>query len=144
MIYNLSKDFDRDRFKARSEFLLSKGRTVELTEKTKRSLNQNNYLYLLFGIFSMDYGCSIQFVKEEFFKKLVNPDIFIRKKEDKIIGEYEYLRSTADLTKDEMVQAISKFKIWSDETAGIFLPDSLAAEEVWEIEKQMQINRRYL
>lgn len=144
MIYNLAKDFDRDRFKSRSEFLISKGKIVELTEKTGRSLKQNNYLFLLFNIFAMDYGCSIDFVKEEFFKKLVNPDIFIRKKEDKTIGEYEYLRSTSDLTKDEMTAAIDKFKIWANDSAGIFLPDSFTEEERWEIERQIQMNRRYL
>ena len=50
MIYDLKKESDKA--DVRYEHLKKKGAVVELTEKTNRSLNQNSYLHLLFGIFA--------------------------------------------------------------------------------------------
>jgi len=142
MIYDLKKESDKA--DVRYEHLKKKGAVVELTEKTNRSLNQNSYLHLLFGIFAIEYGCSIRFVKDRFFKETVNPDLFVTKRRDKILGDVTELRSSADLSVEEMTTAIDRFKIWSSQTAGIFLPDSFTKEERYELERLMDRNKRYL
>lgn len=144
MIYNLNIDFDREKFKVRSEFLLEKRKVVELTEKTGRSLKQNNYLFLILNIFSLEYGENVEFVKQRFFKQECNPDLFVRTKNDKILGEITYLRSSADLTKEEMVTAVERFKIWSSKDVGIFLPDSFSDDERLELLRQIDRNKNYL
>ena len=144
MILNLNIDFDREKFKTRSEFLLEKRKVVDLTEKTGRSGKQNNYLFLILNIFAMEYGESVEFIKERFFKELCNPELFVRTKEDKFLGEITYLRSSADLTKEEMVTAIDRFKIWASKEAGIFIPDAISNEERIELLRQIDRNKNYL
>ncbi len=144
MILNLNIDFDREKFKTRSEFLLEKRKVVELTEKTGRSLKQNSYLFLILNIFSLEYGESVEFVKQRFFKELCNPELFVRTKNDKFLGEITYLRSSSALTKEEMVTAIDRFKIWSSKEAGIFIPDAISNEERIELLRQIDRNKNYL
>ena len=144
MILNLNIELDREKFKTRSDFLLEKRKVVELTEKTGRSLKQNSYLFLILNIFSMEYGEGVEFVKQRFFKELCNPDLFVRTKSDKLLGEITYLRSSADLTKEEMVTAIDRFKIWASKEAGIFIPDAISDEERIELLRQIDRQKNYL
>jgi hypothetical protein len=144
MILNLNIELDREKFKTRSDFLLEKRKVVELTEKTGRSLKQNSYLFLILNIFAMEYGESVEFVKQRFFKELCNPEIFVRAKSDKLLGEITYLRSSADLSKEEMVTAIDRFKIWASKEAGIFIPDAISDEERIELLRQIDRQKNYL
>ncbi len=144
MILNLNIELDREKFKTRSDFLLEKRKVVELTEKTGRSLKQNSYLFLILNIFSIEYGEGVEFVKQRFFKELCNPDLFVRTKSDKLLGEITYLRSSADLTKEEMVTAIDRFKIWASKEAGIFIPDAISDEERIELLRQIDRQKNYL
>ena len=51
--------------------------------------------------------------------------MFLREGIDKFTGEcYKYLRSSAELTKDEMSKSISDFKAWAKEEAGFDFPNS--------------------
>ena len=144
MILNLNIELDREKFKTRSDFLLEKRKVVELTEKTGRSLKQNSYLFLILNIFAMEYGESVEFVKQRFFKELCNPDLFVRTKSDKLLGEITYLRSSADLSKEEMVTAIDRFKIWASKEAGIFIPDAISDDERIELLRQIDRQKNYL
>lgn len=144
MILNLNNDFDREKFKTRSEFLLKKRKVVELTEKTGRSLKQNSYLFLILNIFAMEYGENVEFIKERFFKELCNPELFVRTKEDRFLGEITYLRSSSDLSKEEMITAIDRFKIWASKEAGIFIPDAISDEERIELLRQIDRHKKYL
>lgn len=144
MIYNLNLDYDRERFKTRSSFLLEKRRVVELTEKTGRTGRQNNYLHLALTVFAIEYGESLEYVKQNIFKHYVNPDIFVVKKSDKMLGEVEILKSSADISKEDMITAIDRFKVWSTREAGIFIPDAFSDDERIELMRQMEINKNYL
>lgn len=144
MILNLNNDFDRERFRTRSEFLLEKRAMVDLTEKTGRSLPQNNYLHLILNVFAIDYGESVEYVKQNIFKRHVNPDLFVRTKHDKVLGEVEILRSSADLTKEEMITAIDRFKVFSSKTCGIFIPDAFSEQERLELLRQIDRHKNYL
>ena len=102
MTYNLANEFQRKAFLARCEDCLEKASVVELTAKTFRSRNQNSYLHLLIGAVAMDTGNTLAYVKEVYFKRLVNPDLFVK----------EVTRSTTDLTMGELSMAIDRFKKW--------------------------------
>lgn len=70
----------------------------------------------------MDTGNDLQYVKTWYFKRLVNRDIFIVRREDKYCGVVETERSTAELTKEETSIAIDRFKRWGNEN-GFYMPE---------------------
>ena len=143
MQYNLATDLDQERFVNRANVLLQKGVIVELTEKTFRSPNQNRYLHLLIGVVAMDTGVGLEYAKREYFKKLVNKDLFVIKKSDRFAGEIEDLRSSADLTIEEMSMAIDRFKRWGAEN-GFYLPSPEDKDMLKYIEIEMGRMRQYL
>ena len=143
MQYNLATDLDQERFVNRANALLQKGVVVELTEKTFRSPNQNRYLHLLIGVVAMDTGVGLEYAKREYFKKLVNKDLFVIKKSDRFAGEIEDLRSSADLTIEEMSMAIDRFKRWGYEN-GFYMPSPDDTSLLKEIEIEMGRLKMYL
>ena len=143
MQYNLATDLDQERFVNRANALLQKGVIVELTEKTFRSPNQNRYLHLLIGVVAMDTGVGLEYAKREYFKKLVNKDLFVIKRSDRFAGEIEDLRSSADLTIEEMSMAIDRFKRWGAEN-GFYMPNPEDTAILKDIEIEMGRMRMYL
>lgn len=143
MQYNLATDLDQERFVNRANALLQKGVVVELTEKTFRSPNQNRYLHLLIGVVAMDTGVGLEYAKREYFKKLVNKDLFVIKRSDRFAGEIEDLRSSADLTIEEMSMAIDRFKRWGYEN-GFYMPNPDDTSLLKEIEIEMGRLKMYL
>lgn len=143
MIYNLSTPLDRERFAARANQQLQKGSVVELIEKTLRSYNQNSYLHLLIGTIAMETGVSLEYAKREYFKKLVNREIFIRKEHDRFSGEIEIIRSSADLSVEEMRISIDRFRMWAAEQ-GFYLPSPEDRDRLRDIEIEMGRMRQYL
>jgi hypothetical protein len=144
MIYDLSKPLDREKFKVRVNHLFAQGKQVELTEKTFRSLRQNSYLHCLLGILAIDQGLTIDYVKEFYYKRLVNPDIFVVTKEDKILGKVEILRSSKDLTKEEMRISIDKLRNWASSELGCYLPSADGESLLQQAEMEIQRYRSYL
>lgn len=121
MQYDLSIPYQRLLFDTRCKSLLEKGCVVNLAEKTFRSRNQNSYLHLLIGVVAMETGTTIEYAKEWYFKRLCNKDLFITTKADRYAGQVEIVRSSADLTQEEMSMAIDRFKRWGNEN-GIYMP----------------------
>jgi hypothetical protein len=97
-------------------------------------------------LFSIEYGDTVENIKNEIFKELVNPDIFVISKEyDEGLGRVKVrLRSSRDVSKEDMVKAIDRFKVFSSRDCGIFLPDAFTEEEQRELMVQIERNRRYL
>lgn len=143
MTYDLSQTLDRERFRTRCFFLISKGAAVDLTERTFRSTSQNRYLHLLIGLVALEVGESVEYVKETYFKRLVNPSTFIVAREDKLAGKVETLRSSADLTKEEMSTAIDRFKMWGRQQ-GWVMPDPGDTEILRQLEIEMSRQNRYI
>ena len=123
-IFILSDEFDCQKASVRFEYLKGKGATIEMTEKKPlRSDKQNRYLHLILGWFALEYGETAAYVKEEFFKRTANPDIFVYEHVNRKTGEVRTaLRSSANLDTREMAIAIERFRNWSSQTAGIYLP----------------------
>jgi len=143
MQYDLTSDFQRKAFLSRVDLLLEKGAVVEVTEKTFRSKNQNNYLHLLLGVVAMETGNTLEDVKREYFKDLVNPDIFRSYRTDNRGNTIRVYRSSADVSKEEMSIAIDRFKRWGAEN-GIYMPQPGDESLLREIAIEMGRNKAYL
>ena len=124
MLYDLRNPLQAEQFKLRVNKLYKEKKIVSLSEKKeKRSLSQNAYLHVILGYFASETGNTLEFVKENYFKRLCNKDIFVVSCDDKFLGKVEVLRSSATLTSDEMVIAINRFRNWSSLEASIYLPE---------------------
>lgn len=126
MKYDLSNPLHRQQIRDRVQALLSKpAGIVEIKEiKPQRTMRQNSYLHLIINFFAAEYGESAEFVKEQYFKIAANRQIFVRERDDKILGKVTYIRSSSDLDKEEMQLAIERFRNWSSINAGIYLPSA--------------------
>lgn len=143
MQYNLSNNLDKEKFKARIALLMERGNVVDLTEKVFRTPNQNRYLHLLIGVVAMDTGNSLEDAKVCYFKRLVNPSLFVRRKMDNHGNDIEVIRSTRDLTQEEMSIAIDRFKRWGYEN-GIYMPSPEDTAILKEIEIEMGRMKMYV
>jgi len=140
MRYDGSNELHAAQARARLEKLIRDRKVFDLTEKKpQRSLNQNAYLHVLISYFACQTGNTAEWVKREYYKKLVNPSLFIREREDRFLGKVKYLRSSADLTTEEMTLSIDRFRNWSASVAGIYLP--AANEQQMLIYAQQEIER---
>lgn len=145
MIYNLSSPLDVQNAKTRLELLIKRGCIVELSEKkAKRSLSQNRYLHLLLGYFASQTGNTLEWVKQQYYKKLCNPDLFIGECEDLFLGRVKYVRSSADLRTDEMNLSIERFRNWSAAEAGIYLPEATSEAEIAALQVEVERYKTYL
>lgn len=143
MTYDLSNDLHRKQFLARSSNLMDKGAVVELREMTGRSVGQNRYLHLVIGAVAMEVGVPLQYCKDTYYKRLVNPDLFCVVRQDKYCGEVTVLRSSRELTVEEMTESITRFKRWAAEQ-GIYIPEPEDAERLKDIELEMGRMKSYL
>lgn len=121
MIYDLSNDLHKTLFTTRVKMLMKRGSVIELAEKSMRTRGQNSYLHLLIGVVAMETGNTLDYCKQYYFKRLCNKDIFVKEVDDKFLGHLEVVRSSADLTSEEMSMAIDRFKRWGNEN-GIYMP----------------------
>ena len=145
MIYNLGNPYDRDRFKRRANELFKASKIVELKEKdVVRTLKQNSYLHLIISYFASQYGCGADEAKIDFYKRACNRDLFERERTNKRGEVKTYLRSSADLTKEEMSLSIDRFRFWSVSVAGIYLPSKEDGEMLTYALQEIERNKEYL
>lgn len=145
MIYNTSNPLDKANFLLRTKKLAESGVIVDLTEKKpRRSLPQNKYLHVILAYFGTQTGNTLEWVKQQYYKKLVNPDLFIREKEDKYLGKIKVLRSSADLDTAEMSLSIERFRNWAVQEAGIYIPSADEAILIQQMEIEIERSKEFL
>ena len=145
MIYDTSNPLDKANFLLRAKKLAESGRIIEMSEKKpRRSLPQNKYLHVILAYFGTQTGNTLEWVKQQYYKKLVNPDLFIREKEDKYLGRIKVLRSSADLDTAEMSLSIERFRNWAAQEAGIYIPSADEAILIQQMEIEIERNKEYL
>lgn len=144
MLYDLKNPLDRERFKRRCNALFKKQGIVELSEKTIRSNQQNRYAHLLMGYLAIETGNTLEYVKEVFYKRAANKDIFVRIKDDELLGQTEYLRSSASLSQEEFSMSIDRLRDWSSQVAGIYLPSPNEEQFLASIEVEMSRHQQWL
>ena len=143
MLYDLQSELSRKQFSARVKHLWEKGTLVELTDKSRRSLNQNSYLHTILGVLALETGNTMEVVKREIYKKRINPDLYVRVKTDPLLGEVETLRSSRELSKEEMSLSIDRYKRFCAEN-GIYIPEPGDDEVLRQIEYEMARSQKYL
>ena len=144
-LFNLSNPLDKANFLLRIEKLAESGKIVELTEKKpKRSLPANRYLHVILAYFGTQTGNTLEWVKQQYYKKLVNPDLFIREKEDKFLGRIKVLRSSADLDTSEFSLSIERFRNWASQEASIYIPSADEAILIQQMEIEIERNKEFL
>lgn len=143
MLYDLSNPLSRSQFAARVKHLWGKGGIVELTDKSRRSTSQNSYLHAILGVLVLETGNPLEVVKQEIYKKRINPDLYVRTKTDPLLGEIEVIRSSRDLSKEEMSISIDRYKKFCSEN-GIYIPEPGDEEILRQIELEMARVQRYL
>lgn len=145
MRYDGSNPLHAAQARARLEKLIKEGKVFDLTEKKpQRTLSQNSYLHVLLSYFACQCGETAEYVKREYFKKLVNPSLFIREKDDRFLGRVKYLRSSADLTTGEMTLCIDRFRDWASQSAGIYLPSPDEGRLISLMEMEIERNKEFI
>lgn len=144
MLYDLSKGIDASRMQKRVSELLKKGALVELSEKREASLSQNAYLHLLLGYIAMEVGETLEYVKERYYKLECNRDLFVKEREDKIVGNTKYIRSTSELDSSEKSLSIERLRDWSSQTLSLYLPEPNEEGFLKEIKVELSRNKRFL
>jgi len=143
MLYNLKDQLSRKRFSTRVKALWDAGAVVELTDKRRRTNPQNRFCHVAIGILAMETGNSLETIKQEVFKRKVNPDLFIVEREDPILGHIQTLRSSRDLDKEEMSKAIDRYlKFCADN--GVYIPSPEEEDLLREAEYEIAKIERYL
>ena len=132
MFYDLTNPMELKAAEARFSFLASKGKKITLIEKRKkRTYQQNRYLYLILGWFSIETGFSL--LESKHIYKLQSKEIFVYTRK----GE-KFLRSTADIDTEQMSTSIERFRDYSNTTAGIYLPTANENELLNSIENELE------
>lgn len=144
-LFDLSNPLDKANFLLRAKKLADSRVIVDLTEKKpRRSLPQNKYLHVILAYFGTQTGNTKEWVKQQYYKKLVNPDLFIREKEDKYLGKIKVLRSSADLDTSEMSLSVERFRNWAAQEAGIYIPSADEAMLVQQMEICIERDKNFL
>ena len=107
-------------------------------KKQQRTTQQNKYYWLILRYFGLQYGCT-KTEAEYYFKQICNPDTFCRKKKDKEDRIIYIVRSTSQLTKQEMISAINNFSVWCSQRQ-IELPRPEDKEMLRYAEQQVERN----
>lgn len=125
MIYDLTNPLHRKQFAKRANQLLKQRcKVVELVNASQRTTSQNKYLHVLIRILAMETGVTEDYAKETYFKVFSNPELFQTQMVDPITKvTINTLRSSKDLSIEEMSQAIDNFRKWSSEQ-GYYLPEA--------------------
>lgn len=146
MIYNPANELDVQRAIEKIKYFVNKKKVFELIQKREtKTYPQIKYAHLIMGWFALEYGETTEYIKLQYFKKLVNPKIFefefINRKTGEIRKDY---RSCADLTKDELSLSITRFRNYSSKEAGIYLPGPEDLPMLKQIEIEINNNKQYL
>lgn len=99
---------------------------------------------LIISYFASQYGCGADEAKIDFYKRACNRDLFERERTNKRGEVKTYLRSSADLTKEEMSLSIDRFRFWSVSVAGIYLPSKEDGEMLTYALQEIERNKEYL
>jgi len=143
MIYDSQNPIHKVKAEERLKQLLSKPCKFELTEKKpKRSYNQNRYLHLVLGWFSIETGYTLDYTKRELYKKLINKETYEIEVKGRL-GTVKDLRSSKDLDSKEMTLTIERFRNWSSKEAGIYLPSPDDIDFLNQVEYEIK-NNKYL
>lgn len=135
MYFDLTNEAQRQQFREYVERMLRKGSVVRLTDEKPRSLEQNSFFQLLVSYFASRTGTGTRWVRNVLVKQTVCPDVFVRN------GK---LRSSSDLTSDEMSTVISRFQFFALTEVGVDLPEPEEYRSVISAIRQVGQDRAFI
>ena len=144
MIYDLTNPLHRKQFVKRANKMLEKKcKFATLIDESTRTPNQNAYLHVLIRMMALNTGVKESYAKSVYFKQLANPDLFVKKEDDPVTGAPAYyLRSSSELSVEEMSVAITNFRHWAEDN-GYYLPDATLDETEQMVFKTPQDEEAY-
>ena len=144
MKYDLNKALDVDKFKRYSSQLVSSGAFVELRKINQRSNQQNRYLHLILSWFASNFGYTLEYTKQQFFKIDCNESLFvIERTNHKDQSKHKDIRSTTELTTGEMTTAIERFRHFSADN-DLYIPEPNEIDYLKQIEIELELCKQYL
>lgn len=137
MIYDLRTKHEQGKARAYLEKMIAGKKAINLKEKPKRrTLPQNAYLHVIFGLFGAEVGLTLEEAKTTLKRQC--GFMYYEKNGTK------FLKGTKDCTKDEM-QVFIQWIIEFAGVHGIFIPSS---EEYLEnqvnIDKEVDRSKKYM
>ena len=142
MLYNLNDEYSRNKFAARVRYLWEKRALVELTDASKRSAQQNRYLHVCLGIIAVETGNSLEVVKQQLYKEIICPDIYVTIKDDPILGPVKIIKSTAKVKKEKMSESIDRLRKFATEH-GIYIPSPEDEAKLAQAEMEISNAQKY-
>lgn len=143
MKYDLTNLVDINKFNQKVKELIDKKEFVELKSIKQRTLRQNNYLHLILSYYAVHFGYSLEYVKRDIFKVLVNPSIFLVEKVTKDGEIYTDVLSTSTIDKSDLATAITRFQNHSS-NGGLRLPEPNDLVYHREIMKLIEENKEFI
>lgn len=144
-IFDLNKKSDIQNLKEYLNKAYEKKHILRVQQvRPRRSLKQNSYVHLLLSIVAIEMGESLEYVKQEVFKRIVNPDIFYKVEVTKNGQKKIVLRSSADVDTKEMTTAIDRFRDFVLKELNIATPDASKPDELVKAQIEVEKNKRYL
>ena len=143
MIFETSNQIEAEKAKVYFNFLLNGSKTIEIKAKRKRrSIPQNSYLHLILSAFGLNFGYTLEEVKQQIFKEHLNSDIFYEGEKEGIVKVKSW-RSSANLNTKEMTTAINRFLDFSSKL-GYLLPDPQNLVYIQQLEREVNNAKQYL
>jgi len=137
MKYNLEEKNDQTKAKEYLQYLIEKGKTIDITAKRKkRTLQQNKYIHVLFSIYGLEYGYTVK--ESKTMIKRLCPFMMYEKNKTK------FLKETSTLNTKEMTDFIDWFRTYSGKN-GLYLPSPMEyLTNSIEIDNLIESNREFL
>lgn len=145
MQYDGANPLHAQQARARLDKFINDKKIFDLTEKKpKRSNQANKYLHVILAYFGTQVGETMEWVKKNYYKKLVNPNTFIYEREDRFLGKVKDLRSSADLDSAEFALTIDRFRNWASAECGIYLPSPDEDRLIQLMEIEIERNKEFI
>ena len=129
MIFDTSKDKDLN--DSINYIVRNQGKMIEVKIKRgNRTLGQNSYIHLLFGLFGVDFGLTL-----DESKQLIKSMFLSYDKKGK-----KFVKRTRDLDTKEMTTFIDKFRKFSEEQ-GCYLPEANEKEKLRSLQNMLETNK---
>jgi len=145
MKFNLSRKIDQDKAKDFLNQYIEKKIFIEIKDLTSGSNEQNRYFHLLCGIFGLNYGETVEYVKQQIVKRVICPDIFKKElvslKTGEIIIEF---RSWSEINKKDRTSVIERFRNSASKDYEIYLPSANEDEFLKFAEIEIEKNNYWL
>lgn len=143
MKYNLAITTEQAEAYAYLAQIAEKKQIVEIKKfSPKRSINQNSYLHVLLGAFGAHFGWTMEEAKGVYKRLPGNKEVYIEHFDDRGV-QFEYERSSAALTKEEMTKTIDTLRTWSKKM-GYPLPSADEKEWLMRLENEVEKASFYL